>query len=130
MKEWMANMYAVMATIPFVTFFIIYLAVRWIKGDSTAAVGWAINVTTFFLISAVSTMYGLISAPQSASFFWWILLFWLVITGGMGFLQLKLKGGLNLVKLTRAAWRVTFVALSITYVIFFFIGIARFFRMT
>lgn len=128
--KFFADLYAVMATIPFFTFVVIYLLVKWLKGDRRTALIWAMNITTFFLISAVTAMYGLLAKPAAAAFYWWILLFWLLVSGVLGFLQIKLKGRIQPVKLTVVTWKLTFFVLAAAYILLFFMGIAQYIRMT
>ncbi|MBO8171155.1 MAG: DUF3397 family protein [Bacillaceae bacterium] len=128
--NWFADVYAILATIPFISFFVLYLVIKWISRDSRKAAGWAVNVTTLLLLSSVAAMYRLIFQQSAASIMWWYVLFLLLFFGLFAFMQIKLKGELRPARLVRAVWRVFFLGLSITYVIFFLMGIVRYFQMT
>ncbi len=132
--EKIAHLFAGMMTIPvfipFAAFALIYFILIWKKKSRKDALTLAVNVTTFFLIAAVTIMHGLIREEPSMAAIWWVLLFFLLTSGGVSFLQYKVKGKVNPEKLIRAVWRLAFVFFSIAYFILFISSIAHFLQLT
>ncbi|MCF6093576.1 DUF3397 domain-containing protein [Microaerobacter geothermalis] len=122
--EFLANMYAILATIPFLSYPLIYYLTFWRSRDKKKSHAWAINLTTVFLASADGAMFRIL---QWKGFVWWFILLTLVSGLVLGFLQYRLKGNLYLPRLAKGIWRVMFVFLSILYLILFSKGIAVFY---
>lgn len=132
--EKMAHLFAGMMTIPvfipFAAFAGIYFILIWKQKSRKDALTSAVNVTTFFLIAAVTIMHGLLREEKSMAAIWWVLLFFLLTGGGVSFLQYKVKGKINPEKLIRAVWRLAFVFFTIAYFILFVTSFTHFFQLT
>ena len=51
--SFIANLYAIFATFPIIPFVVVFLIFKYfVMNNSKDATGWAINITTIFLISA------------------------------------------------------------------------------
>lgn len=132
--ETMANLFAGIFTvpvfIPFTVFAIVFFIFNWKKKSRKEAANLAVNVTTFFLITAVALIYDLVKEETSISVAWWIFLFFILTGGGVGWLQYKVKGQVHPTKLIRAIWRLSFVFFTFAYFILFFVGIHHYLQLT
>lgn len=131
--ETIAHLFAGMMTIPvfipFAAFAVIYFLFIWKQKSRKDALTVAVNVTTFFLIAAVTIMHGFIREEKSTAAIWWVLLFFVLTGGGVSFLQYKIKGKIDPEKLIRAVWRLAFVFFTIAYFILFVSSFAHFFLL-
>jgi len=125
-----AGVFTIPVFIPFTVFVVVFFILHWRKKSRKEAVTSAVNVTTFFLISAVALMYDLVKEDTSIGVIWWIVLFFMFTGGGIGWLQYKLKGQVDPAKLIRAVWRLAFVFFTIAYFILFFSGVHHFLQLT
>jgi len=126
----LAGIVTVPIFVPFVVFILVYFYSGWKRKTKRDAVTMAVNITTFFLITAVIMMYGLIKDEGSASAFWWVLLFFLIIGGALAFLQVKVRGQIDLPKVFRASWRLAFLFFTVAYVVLLFSGVSYFLQHT
>ncbi len=115
-------LWGVIATFPFMGFVMIYLAVMLWKKNKRSAANWAINITNFLLIHAVTSQYSLIW-PNAWSVWWWIVLLLLVIVVLLGWLQVKVRGKLSLRKISFSTWRLSFLLFCLAYVCLFTAGV-------
>lgn len=115
--------YALMATIPFITYFFIYYLLLFMKKSKKVSFQWAMNITTILLISAVSAQLKLIFKFQSEYLFsfTWILFIMLSI----GYLQWKKKGRIHKRKILSATSLIGFVSFSLFYLLLFIIGLLK-----
>jgi hypothetical protein len=128
--EFIANLFASIMIlpvfIPFFMFILVYVALHFLKRKKKKdALTSAANVTTFFLLIAITMMDKLMESGASSSLRW-ILLFFTITGCGIGLLQYTVKGKVNFPKLVRATWRIAFVFFTILYFVFFFEGIHYF----
>lgn len=127
----LAGVVTVPVFIPFAAFVAVYfLFSLWKKKSKKESLNWAANVTTFFLITAVFFMHGLIKTEESISAFWWILAFFLCTGGLIGWLQHKVKGKVDPPKMVRAVWRLAFVFFTVAYFFMFYSSINHFLNLT
>lgn len=115
------NSVVVLSIIPFVPFVLVYLASYYIaKKEQKAAIKLAMDVTTFFLILSVSALFNNVFSFKSG--FYMILLVILIATGLIGGAQTRMKGKVNISKLARVVWRLTFAGTGILYIVLFLIS--------
>ncbi|RKD24087.1 hypothetical protein BEP19_06675 [Ammoniphilus oxalaticus] len=132
--EAIANLLAGVLTIPvftpFVVFATVFLLFQWKNKSRKVAIGLAVNVTTFFLIVAVTMFYNLTKQDGTIGASWWVLLFFVTTGGAIAWLQYKIKGQVELLKMIRAVWRLAFVCFTFAYIILFFFSIQHFLSNT
>lgn len=115
------NIFNTMSLIPVIPFVLVYfLALRWRK-DRKKAVMLAMDVTTLFLLFAVSALFN--NTFQSRFGFYLILLVLLIAAGLIGSAQTRWKGRVDARRLVRVVWRLAFVSMSFCYVVFTFFGL-------
>ncbi|CAM2828772.1 DUF3397 domain-containing protein [Paenibacillus sediminis] len=110
-----------MSTLPFFPFLIVYYGYYFWKRERKSAILLAMDVTTFFLIFSVSALFN--HFFDSRFGFYLILLILLIAIGLIGSAQNRLKGKVNGKRLFRAVWRLSFMFMSTSYMIFVVIGI-------
>ena len=118
-----STLYAVLAVAPFMTFvlswFIVYLFLK----DKKRTTRLAMDITTLFLLGSVSLMWNKLFHTQFG--FWLIVLLLLIAFGIIGGYQTHLKGATNLLIVGRLVWRLSFVGLSVLYILLFFVHIGK-----
>ncbi|GIO39143.1 hypothetical protein J41TS12_40040 [Paenibacillus antibioticophila] len=111
----------VLSIIPFVPFVLVYLvSLYFAKKDQKAAIKLAMDVSTFFLILSVSALFNIVFSSSSG--FYLILLVILIATGLIGGAQTRMKGKVNIRKLVRVVWRLTFAGTGVLYIVLFLIS--------
>ncbi|MFV9510000.1 DUF3397 family protein [Tepidibacillus sp. LV47] len=113
--------YALIATIPFISFFLIYYLLLFAGKKKRTAREFAIHFTTFLLYGAVSAEINSI-LHSKLGFLWsflWILLIFFII----GYLQKKVRGVLNYKKIITSTSKLSFISLSFFYFLFFLVGL-------
>ncbi len=121
--KFIVNIIAFFVALPFLAFIVTYIASHWFYKDKKKAIDLAINVTTFCLFISVSIMLQVISELSSGTFI--TVLIFLILFGGLAFLQSKLKQSLDLAKALKSALRLWFLILAVLYVILFITGIIK-----
>lgn len=121
--SWLIYIFAALATLPFLTFLIVYFVALRITHHKKHAIQWAMDLTTIWLIIAVGALWQYV---WNSFFGWWavlslLLLFYLLLL----LLQIWIKGNINWGRLGRGGWRLSFVMFSALYVIFFLVGIGQ-----
>jgi len=114
--DWLMSTYAVLASVPFLVFPVVWLPALLFLGDKKAAVQRAADVTAFFLIGSVAALYDQLFRTSFKGFYL-ILLGMLLLTGFLGNAQNRIRGRVNPRKLVRAVWRISFLALSLIYIV-------------
>jgi hypothetical protein len=114
------HLYALTAFVPFLWFFVIWIAVYLKTRESKRATKLSMDVTTLLLIGSVSSLYSIIF--HNSFGFYMIVLFFLIGYGLIGNYQYRLRGAINHTKIIRALWRIGFILLSIVYFILLIIG--------
>ncbi|MEK8129703.1 DUF3397 domain-containing protein [Paenibacillus filicis] len=118
------QLYTLLALVPFVAFFITWFIVYRMTGDKRRATHLSMDITTLFLIGSV----GFISRNLFGSAFllWMIILLFLVAAGLLGSMQTRMKGRVNLMKITRTLSRLGFLILTACYVLLLVVGIGTY----
>ncbi|MEX2414666.1 MAG: DUF3397 domain-containing protein [Paenibacillaceae bacterium] len=120
--DWLLSIYAIIATFAFLVFPLVWIIGYGIWGNKKTASRLAADITMVFLIGAVASMYDRIF-DTSFKGFWIIVLFLLLLAGFIGNAQNRLRGKADPIKIGRAVWRLGFLVLGFTYLLFFLIGI-------
>lgn len=119
----LSNFFALIVTLPFVAFLLLYVGFYLYFQEQKPAVRWSIDITTFLLIVSVSVMYNEIF--QSSFGLWLIIIIFTILLGLLGGLQNQVRGKMNIPKMVRGAWRLGFLLLSFSYILLFFWGIGK-----
>lgn len=128
MIQFIAGLYGVFATIPFISFFIVLLIAFIITKDKKESLKWSVHISMLFLLSAVAAMFDKITGSFAG--FWWITLLLLFFGGLLIWLQWKVRQRILLTRVIRSVWLLGFLVLSFTYVILFFVGIIHYYGQT
>ena len=118
--DFLINTYALLATIPFISFFFIYYLLIFSKQEKKKALNLTINITSILFISAVSGQIDYIFNIKHG--IWYSLLGILLITAIIGLLQWKIKGKFDYLRLAKAITRLSFVSFGFLYFIFFIVS--------
>lgn len=110
----------ILSIMPFIPFLATYFVARYMKKDKKTAIKLAMDVTTLFLILAVSALFNLVFSSNFG--FYLILLILLIALGLIGGAQNRLKGKVDVKRLVRAVWRLAFAGTGIAYVLLFLIS--------
>lgn len=117
------HIYAFSAAVPFLWFFVLWVAGYIWKRDGKRATKLAMDVTTALLIGSVSILFEQVFG--SGFGFFLILLFFLIGYGLLGNFQYRAKGKINHRRIVRILWRVGFLILSVLYVLLLLIGLIK-----
>ncbi len=119
--EIILKIYGLMATIPFIPFFLIYYTLIYLKKSKKTAFNWSTYVTSLLLLTAVTAE---LKGIFHVTYGFWINIAWILfIIFSLGFLQWKMKGYLNYVKLITATAKLSFFSFGLLYFVLFIIGI-------
>lgn len=113
-----------LSVIPIVPFLIIYFIGSGLKKEKRKTFLLAMDVTTIFLLLSVSAIFNIIF--NSGFGFYLILLIVLISAGLIGGAQNRLKGKVDGKRLFRAVWRLTFFFMSVSYILFMFVGLIKY----
>ncbi|USG67545.1 DUF3397 domain-containing protein [Brevibacillus ruminantium] len=116
--------WAILTAFPFLGFPLAYFSIFAWKRDRRLAGRWAINITNFLLIRAVAVGYSVIW-PEAVSVWWWITGFFVTAIALLGFIQVKWKGKLSLLKASFSVWRLSFLLFGLVYVVLYTTGIVK-----
>ncbi|MNO15178.1 hypothetical protein D3C76_48380 [compost metagenome] len=118
--DYIGTLVTVLSIIPIVPFLLVYFISFYLKKDKKRSVMLAMDVTTLFLILAVSALFNIVFG--SGFGFYLILLILLIACGLIGGAQTRLKGKVDIRRMLRAVWRLTFAGTGIAYVVLFLIS--------
>jgi hypothetical protein len=121
--DFLLSVYAVLAILPFVSFVIIWFIVYFFLKDKKMSTRLTMDITTFFLIGSVASLWNELFSTKFG--FWLFLLLLLIVYGLIGGYQTKQKGRTDLLKVTRLFWRLSFVGLAVLYLLLFIINIGK-----
>ncbi|MNG03673.1 hypothetical protein D3C84_867620 [compost metagenome] len=121
--ESVRHIYAYLAVIPVIPFFLIYWVYGSISNNRKKAFGLAMDVTTVLLIGCVAVLFDFVFGSKFG--FYMIILILLLLGGLIGNMQFRKRGEVNTKKIVRAVWRIGFLFMSVLYVLFMFIGIGQ-----
>lgn len=110
----------VLSVMPIIPFVIVYFITYYLKKDKKTAVKLAMDVTTLFLILSVSALFNIVFGSKFG--FYLILLVLLIAVGLIGGAQNRMKGKVDMRRLLRAVWRLTFAGTGIAYILLFLIS--------
>ncbi len=113
-----------LSVIPIVPFLIIYFIGSGLKKDKRKTFLLAMDVTTIFLLLSVSAIFNIIF--NNGFGFYLILIIVLICAGLIGGAQNRLKGKVDGKRLFRAVWRLAFFFMSVSYLLFMFIGLIKY----
>lgn len=121
MAQFLANVFAAFATLPFITFFVIYFVAYIRTKSKKESVRWAVHITMLLLLFTVSQMFKAITG--SAAGFWWMIIVLVIIAGLVLFLQWKIRQQIQLGRVVRSVWYAGFLLFSLAYFILIPVGI-------
>lgn len=110
-----------LSVLPFIPFFLVYFVAIYMKKEKKTAIKLAMDVTTVFLILSVSALFNNVFGSKFG--FYLILLILLIAVGLIGGAQNRMKGKVDVRRLMRAVWRLTFAGTGLAYVLLFLISI-------
>ncbi len=122
--DFLRNSFITLSVIPVVPFFIVYYIGLGLKREKKKTFLLAMDVTTLFLLLSVSALFNNIF--QSGFGFYLILLIVLISAGLIGGAQNRLKGKVDWKRLLRAVWRLSFLFMSIGYLLFMVVGLIKY----
>ncbi|MNJ48057.1 hypothetical protein D3C77_432380 [compost metagenome] len=110
----------VLAIVPIIPFFLVYIIHYYLKRDKKAALLLAMDVTTLFLILAAAALFNIVF---KSGFGLYLIVLILLIAGGLiGGAQNRLKGKVDVRRLLRAVWRLAFAGTGVAYILLFLIS--------
>lgn len=121
MAQFLADVFAAFATLPFISFFIIYFIAYIRTKSKKEAVRWAIHITMLFLLFTVSGMIK--SITGSIAGFWWMIIALILFAGLIIFLQWKIRQQIQLGRVLRSIWYAGFFLFTVAYFVLIPIGI-------
>jgi hypothetical protein len=107
--------YATLAVVPVIPFLVVYLIMAVRGADRRAAFRLSMDITTIFLLGIVASLLNSRTGSHFGMYF--IALVMLVGAGLIGNAQNRLRGRINAPRIFRAIWRLSFIALSLLYVL-------------
>ncbi|MEK3882521.1 DUF3397 domain-containing protein [Paenibacillus sp. PL2-23] len=117
------KLYAIIALIPILPFAIVLIGYGAIIHNRKKALLMAIDVSNAFFILCVAALFNMLF--DSAFGLYGILLV-LVLGGGLiGNAQFRKRGSVDVKRVFRAVWRISFVAMAALYLVFMIILLGR-----
>jgi hypothetical protein len=121
--DFLLNIYAWLAALPFVTFILIWFGAYLFLKNKKMTTRLSMDITMLFLIGSVSVIWNQLF--QAGFGFWLIMLALLIAFGLIGGYQNQTKGKTDLVKVFRVVWRLGFLTLSILYIVLLLANILK-----
>ncbi|GKS12501.1 hypothetical protein YDYSY3_35010 [Paenibacillus chitinolyticus] len=112
----LSSIYAVLALLPFLSFVLIWIIVYIVTKEKKKSTRITMDLTTFLLLGSVASLWN--SLFSSSFGLWFLLLVILIVFGLIGGYQNDRKGKMELGKSLRIVWRLSFMGLSLLYVMF------------
>ncbi|WP_379131501.1 DUF3397 domain-containing protein [Paenibacillus sp. sgz500958] len=122
--EFLRNSFTLLSVIPVIPFFIVYIISLVLGKDRKESLLVAMDVTTIFLLLSVSALFNLMFDSNFG--FYMFLLIVLIAAGLIGGAQNRLKGKVDGKRLFRAVWRLSFMFMSIGYILFIVAGLIKY----
>lgn len=119
--DFLIKIYAVIATIPFLTFFFIYFLLVLLGKPKNIAINRTIYITSLLLIGAVSSQLKYMFNLTSGLWFSLLIVFLIFIV--LGFLQWKFKNKLDIKKLILSTLKLSFYLFGVLYISFFIVSL-------
>lgn len=123
--NFIANAYAVMASVPFLAFLLLWFIVYGLTSDKKKATATAMDITTLLLFGVVAAMLDL-TFQFSFGGIWLLLLIFLIALGLIGNAQHRLHGRINVKRQLRVVWRLGFLGLGALYFVLLLIGLSSY----
>jgi hypothetical protein len=120
-----ASIYAVMAVVPFLSFFLLWFILYAMRKDKKEATRRTMDVTSVLLVGSVSSMYYQLFHSTFGLFL--IIFLMLVCYGLVGNVQYRTKGAIQHKRLLQVTLRIGFLALSAMYVVLLLIGMIQYY---
>ncbi|UHA74136.1 DUF3397 domain-containing protein [Paenibacillus sp. 481] len=124
MWQLLSNSFVLFSVLPFFPFIIAWFIASYFVRPRKKAFMVAMDVTTAFLIASVSGLYNVIFNSQLGLY--WFLLLLLVSGGLLGSLQQRKYGKVDMPKLLRTIWRISFFAFTVLYLVLMPIGVIKY----
>jgi hypothetical protein len=121
--EFIKHLYAYMAVLPIIPFAIILFGYGAYIQDRKKAFRIAMDITTALLIGCVAVLFD--DLFKSNFGLYGIMLFMLLGGGLLGNAQFRKRGAVDVKRVFRTIWRLSFFTMSLLYILFMFIGIGR-----
>lgn len=121
--EFIKHLYAYMAVLPIIPFAIILFGYGAYIQDRKKAFRLAMDITTALLIGCVAVLFD--DLFKSNFGLYGIMLFMLLGGGLLGNAQFRKRGAVDVKRVFRTIWRLSFFTMSLLYILFMFIGIGR-----
>ncbi|MET3682040.1 asparagine N-glycosylation enzyme membrane subunit Stt3 [Alkalibacillus flavidus] len=118
--EFIATIVAILATVPFVTFFMLFIIEKKRTKTATVSTKRAADVTTALLLIAV---YALIEYIFDVSLFWETVIIYMVLLAIVLTVQWRKEEEITFLRAVRFVWRLSFVMLSVAYLLLVIIAI-------
>jgi hypothetical protein len=113
--EILRNSVIALSVFPLIPFLIVLFISKLLKRDKKKSILLAMDVTTLFLLLSVSALFN--NVFNNGFGFYLILLIVLIAAGLIGGAQNRLKGKVDGKRLLRAVWRLSFMLMSVGYVL-------------
>jgi hypothetical protein len=121
--QFFINVYIALAVVPYMVFAGVWVVSYLVWKNKQKSMKLAMDVTTFFLISSVAA---LVKSVFGFSFIlWFIILLMLISFGLAGGYQYRIKGRLDIVKVVRLIWRLTFALFAILYILLLLVELIK-----
>lgn len=124
LMNWLANTYAAMAILPFLSFILVWLVCYLVVKNKKKSTKIAVDGTTLFLWGAVYILCKMVLS--SVLLFWLIVLFLLILSGLIGWGQNQKRGSIDSWKIFRIVWRIAFLPLAVSYLLLILAGIVQY----
>lgn len=125
MLSWIYDSMLLFTALPFFPFIIVWiLSSYWIK-EKKRRMKLSIDITTLFLVASVAGLFNVIFNTGMGIYL--LLLLYLITAGLLGGTMHQKHGQVDVPKLLRAIWRVSFLILSAMYLLLILIGIILYF---
>jgi len=122
--ELLGNSVVALSVIPFIPFLLVYFVSIVLKKEKKKSLLLAMDITTLFLLLSVSALFNNIF--HNGFGFYLFLLIILIAAGLIGGAQNRLKGKVDGKRLLRAVWRLSFLFMSVGYLVFMFVGLIKY----
>lgn len=112
--------YALISSVPFVSFLIIYYLLLFLGITKKKAFERSVYITSILFYSAVTAQLKLIFNLESG--FWWTLSLVGIIMMIIALLQWKIRGKIRIKKIFASTTKLSFLTFGFLYLLFFIIG--------
>ncbi|MFF2094359.1 DUF3397 domain-containing protein [Paenibacillus sp. NPDC058174] len=116
-------LYAYLAVIPVIPFFLVFLGYSALTGDNKKAFRLAMDITTALLIGCVAVLFDNLFNSQFGLY--GIILFMLIGGGLLGNAQFRKRGSVDVKRIFRTVWRLGFFSMSVLYLLLMLVSIGH-----